>query len=111
MRDFLATTIKETALSGRLREAVEGNDRAAAVEAIADLAASAGYEVGPADVEAFRRQALAEIEGDLSETSLGSVTAGAGGEMILGVAALGAIAGAAGLVATGPQAREFFDRW
>lgn len=76
MTDFLALAVKDAALSGRLREAVAGNDRILAVEAIADLAASAGYEVGPSDVEAFRRKALAQIEGELPEASLESVAGG-----------------------------------
>src|SRR5690606_30082899 len=54
MSDFLAAAVKDAALSGRIREAVAGNERIVAVQTIADLAASAGYEVGPADVEAFR---------------------------------------------------------
>jgi len=61
--DFFAAARKDPALAGRLHEAIAANDRAAAAEAIADLAALAGFEIGPADVEAFCRGALAEIEG------------------------------------------------
>jgi len=76
MTEFLTAAQQDQALAGRLREAVASNDPAAAVEAIADLAASAGFEVGPSDVEAFRRNALAEIEGELSDSSLDSVSGG-----------------------------------
>ncbi len=76
MSDFLAAAVKDAALSGRIREAVAGNERIVAVQTIADLAASAGYEVGPADVEGFRLRALAEIEGELSDASLDAVAGG-----------------------------------
>jgi len=128
MTALFASLPESPALAGRFRDAVEQNEGQQAIEAVARVAAEAGYDVDSTDVAIFRASALELLEdGDLSEEHLEKVSGGVVGEVLIagGVAAAGVAiltagtvtvaAGTATLgVAIGKHAEainNFFSKW
>ncbi len=77
MTEFFSALHDDPALAERVRNAVEQNEGQAAIEAVAGVAADAGFDVGVADVADFRSRALELIEdSELSEERLEEVAGG-----------------------------------
>lgn len=134
MTKFFSALHENPALAERVRDAVEQNEGQAAIEAVAGVAADAGFDVSVADVADFRSRALELLaDGELSEQNLEKVAGGLIGVddvLLLGAApvmlgGLTALAGSAmavgslGTVTAGMmistdfanKVSDFFSKW